>query len=164
MLQNDQSRMTNEVPITNDEPTGNGGAVQEVWDLEAEPGLTEEPGEYRVYDLEERTTRFAEAVIDFLKPIPTGPKTNRIIDQLLGASSSIGANYCEADDSLTTKEFRQKLAISRRESRESKLFLRLLARAHEPCRPVARTLWREARELNLIFSAILRRTDPKSKG
>ena len=149
--------------MTNDEAMRTTDDERGPWELEAEGLLSEEVGEYRVFDLEERTTRFAEAVIDFLKPIPEGPKTNRLIDQLLGASSSVGANYCEADDSLTSKEFRQKLGISRRESRESKLFLRLLARAHEPSKATARKLWREARELNLIFSAILRRTDPKTK-
>lgn len=157
-MTNEQIRMTNEAPDCSKEEH-----ERDPWELEAEGMLAEEAAEYRVFDLEERTARFGEAVIDFLKPIPEGPKTNRLIDQLLGASSSVGANYCEADDALTTKDFRHKLAISRREARESKHFLRLLARAHMSCRPTARKLWREARELNLIFSAILLRTDPDKK-
>ena len=132
----------------------------EPWEEEALGLLSESQETYRTYDLEERTTRFAEAIIDFLKPISEGPKTNRLIDQLLGSSSSTAANYCEADDSMTIKEFRHRIGICRKESRESKLHLRLLSRAHEPCRPRARALWQEARELNLIFSSILRRTAP----
>ena len=132
----------------------------EPWDAE-DQGLLSEAGEtYRTFDLGERTTRFAEAVIDFLRPIPEGPKRNRLIDQLLGASSSTAANYCEADDSMTRKEFRHRIGICRKESRESKLHLRLLAHAYEPCKPLARSLWQEAHELNLIFSSILRRTAP----
>src|SRR5688500_13447268 len=89
----------------------------EPWETE-DAGLLLDDGEtYRTYDLEERTTRFAEAVIDFLKPVPEGLKTNRLIDQLLGASSSTAANYCEADDSMTIKEFRHRIGICRRESR-----------------------------------------------
>jgi hypothetical protein len=49
------------------------------------------------YDLEERTARFGETVIDFAKTIPQGPITNRLIDQLVGCGTSIGVNYCEAD-------------------------------------------------------------------
>jgi four helix bundle protein len=139
---------------------GHSAGELEPWDAEGAGLLADDAECYRTFDLEERTTKFAEAVIDFLKPIPEGPKTNRLIDQLLGASSSTAANYCEADDSMTRKEFRHRIGICRRESRESKLHLRLLARSHEPCKPEARTLWQEARELNLIFSSILRRTAP----
>src|SRR5688572_17957344 len=91
----------------------------EPWDAEVADLFAENAETYRTYDLEERTTRFAEAVIDFLRPIPEGPKTRRLIDQLLGASSSTAANYCEADDSMTLKEFRHRIGICRRESRES---------------------------------------------
>ena len=138
-------------------------AALEPWDAESAGLLSEDEETYRTFDLEERTTRFAEAVIDFLKPIPEGPKTNRLIDQLLGSSSSTAANYCEADDSMTLKEFRHRIGICRKEARESKLHLRLLARAYEPCKSLARSLWQEARELNLIFSSILRRTTPETK-
>lgn len=56
-----------------------------------------------VYDLEERTARFGEAVIEFAKKFPRGPLTNRLIEQIVGCSSSIGANYCEADDAVSKK-------------------------------------------------------------
>ena len=60
----------------------------------------EEPDAVPHYDLEERTARFDEAIIDFAKRIPRGPLTDRIIDQLVGAGTSVGANYIEADDSF----------------------------------------------------------------
>ena len=65
----------------------------------------EEPDAVPHYDLEERTARYGEAVIDFAKRIPRGPLTDRIIDQLVGAGTSVGANYIEADDSVSKKEF-----------------------------------------------------------
>ena len=60
--------------------------------------VREEPETKRVYDLEERTARFGEAIIDLAKTIPQNPITNRIISQLVGAGTSVGANYAEADD------------------------------------------------------------------
>jgi hypothetical protein len=59
----------------------------------------------RVYDLEERTARFGEAVIDFAKTITQGVLTNRIISQLVGAGTSVGANYVEADDAVSKRSF-----------------------------------------------------------
>ena len=111
----------------------------------------------RPYDLEERSARFGETVIDLCKKVPLGPLTNRLVDQLIGASSSIGANYCEADDAVSKKDFRHKISISKREARESKHFLRLIARAVPELRDEARTLWQEAKELHLIFAAIYRK-------
>jgi four helix bundle protein len=83
----------------------------------------------RPFDLEERSAKFGEAVIDLCKKVPLGPLTNRIVDQLIGAATSIGANYCEADDAVSKKDFRHKISISKREARESKHFLRMIARA-----------------------------------
>jgi four helix bundle protein len=106
--------------------------------------------------LEERTARFGEAVIDFLKTVPLGPRTNRLVDQLTGCGTSIGANYCEADDALSKKDFIKIIGTCRKEARESKFFLRMIARAC-PEQAAARILWNEAKELHLIFS-IIRRT------
>jgi four helix bundle protein len=108
------------------------------------------------YDLEERTSRFGEAVIDFLKTIPLGPRTNRLVDQLTGCGTSVWANYCEADDALSKKDFIKIIGTCRKEARESKFFLRMIARACPDQAPAARTLWNEAKELHLIFSKIRR--------
>lgn len=136
-------------------------------DPESEGVLREDSPTYGsnkpVFDLEERTARFGEAVIRFLKGVPQGPLTNRLIDQLVGASSSVGANYCEADDAVSKKDFRHRIGTCRKESRESKHFLRMIASAVPDKRLEARELWREANELNLIFSTIFRNTKPDGK-
>jgi four helix bundle protein len=118
--------------------------------------VCEEPDEKRVYDLEERTARFGEAIIDFAKTIPPSPVTNRLISQLVGAGTSVGANYVEADDSVSKKEFLKNIGTCRKEARESKHFLRMTVRAVPELKPQARKLWQEAKELHLIFSKIWR--------
>ena len=82
--------------------------------------IREEPEKNRVYDLEERTARFGEAVIDFAKTIPQNPVTNRLISQLVGAGTSVGANYDEADDAVSKKNFLKCIGTCKKEARESK--------------------------------------------
>ena len=118
--------------------------------------VQEDPIKERVYDLEERTALFGEAIIDFAKTIPHGPLTNRIIDQLVGAGTSVGANYCEADDAVSFKEFLKNIGTCRKEARETKHFLRMAVCALPELKPQARKLWVEAKELHLIFSKIWR--------
>jgi four helix bundle protein len=119
--------------------------------------VCEEAETKRVYDLEERTARFGEAVVDLAKTIPQNPVTNRIITQLVGARTSVGANYVEADDAVSKKkEFLKCIGTCRKEERETKHFLRMVVRAVRELKPVARTLWLEAKELHLIFSKIWR--------
>jgi four helix bundle protein len=125
------------------------------WDDGA--GLVREESEIkRVYDLEERTARFGEAIIDFAKTIPPNPVTNRIISQLVGAGTSVGANYAEADDAVSKKDFLKSIGTCRKEARETKHFLRMIVRAVPELKPQARALWVEAKELHLIFSKIWR--------
>src|SRR5438128_2224712 len=118
--------------------------------------VREGPDATRVYDLQERTARFGEAVIDFAKTIPQGPTTSRIITQLVGAGTSVGANYVEADDAVSKKEFLKCIGTCRKEARETKHFLRMMVRAVPELKPQARDLWVEAKELHLIFSKIWR--------
>jgi four helix bundle protein len=118
--------------------------------------VREEPSGSRVYDLEERTAKFGEAVIDFAKSIPQNAVTNRIISQLVGAATSVGANYVEADDAVSKKEFLKNIGTCRKEAREVKHFLRMAVRALPELKPKARPLWLEAKELHLIFSKIWR--------
>ncbi len=110
----------------------------------------------KVYDLEERTGRFGEAVILFAKRLPVSLVTEPLIPQLVRSATSVGANYCEADDAGSKKEFRYRISICKRESRETKHWLRMIAAAAPEQKDEARRLWREAQELNLIFSAIYR--------
>ena len=116
----------------------------------------DEPAAGKPYDLEERTALFGEAVIDFLKRVPVNPIIRRLIDQLSGAGTSIGANYCEADDAPSKKAFRNSIATCKREAREAKFFIRMIARACPELREEAKPLWQEAKELHLIFCKIYR--------
>jgi four helix bundle protein len=111
------------------------------------------------YDLEERTALFGEAVIEFCLAVLSNPVTAPIINQLVRAGTSIGANYCEADDAESKKDFRHKIALCRKEARETKYWLRMIAKAASRQKAAARVLWTEAKELHLIFVAIVRTTD-----
>jgi len=104
-----------------------------------------------------RTARFGECIIRFAQRIPRNAVINRLIDQLVGAGTSVGANYCEADDAVSARGFKQKIGTCRKESKESMFFLRMVATAEERLAAEARVLWREAKELNLIFGAIWRK-------
>jgi four helix bundle protein len=121
--------------------------------------VREEPETKRVYDWEERTARFGEAIIDFAKTIQQNPVTNRTINQLVGAGTSVGANYVEADDAVSKPRKLsglKSIGTCRKEARETKHFLRMIVRAAPELKPQARTLWLEAKELHLIFSKIWR--------
>jgi four helix bundle protein len=124
------------------------------WENDEPLVVREEAPNARVYDLEERTARFGEMVVDFAKTIPQTPVTNRIINQLVGAATSVGANYVEADDAISKKEFLKNIGTCRKEAREVKHFLRMAVRAMPELKPKARTLWLEAKELHLIFCKI----------
>ncbi len=116
------------------------------------------PNERINYDLESRTAKFGENIIKFAKKIPVTPITSRLIPQLVGAGTSVGANYCEADDAESKGDFRHKIGICKKESRESKHFLRMTAVAVVELANEARVLWQEAKELNLIFNTIYKKT------
>lgn len=107
-------------------------------------------------DSEERTAQCGEAVIDFAKKIPKSSLTYRLIDQVVGAGTSVGANYCEADDAVSKKNFRHKISICKRETRETKFFIRMIVRAVPELCEDAKPLWQEAKELHLIFAKIYR--------
>ena len=109
------------------------------------------------YDLEERTAKFGETIINFAKQISNNPVNRSLIDQLVRAGTSVGSNYCEADSAHSKKDFQYKIAICKKESRETKHWLRMIATAEVKFKDEARIMWQEANELNLIFSAILRK-------
>lgn len=119
--------------------------------------LKEESPNARPYDLEERTARFGEAVIEFAKKIPQNSVTKRLIEQLVGSGTSVGANFCEADDGVSKKDFKKSIGTCRKESKETKYWLRMIATAEPGLKDLARPLWKEAKELNLIFGAIWRK-------
>lgn len=107
------------------------------------------------YDLEERTAKFGEEILKFAKRIPQTSVTTPLISQLVRSGTSIGANYCEADDAESKKDFNHKISICKKEARETKHWLRMVAVVVLELKNEARRLWVEAKELNLIFNAII---------
>ncbi|PIY59690.1 four helix bundle protein [Candidatus Wolfebacteria bacterium CG_4_10_14_0_8_um_filter_37_11] len=114
------------------------------------------------YDLEERTAKFGENIIEFTKKIPQNPITISLISQLVRSGTSVGSNYCEADCAESKKDFEHKLGICKKESKESKHWLRMISMAVPELRDKARILWKESNELNLIFSAIVNKSRAKN--
>ena len=93
----------------------------------------------------------------FCKKVPRNPITNPLITQLVKAGTSVGANYCEADDAESKKDFRHKIGIVKKESRESKHFIRMIVVAVPKLKEDGKPLWQEAKELNLIFNSIYKK-------
>jgi len=106
------------------------------------------------YDLEERTAKFGESVIEFTKNLKETTINKPLIGQLIRSSTSIGANYMEANQASSKKDFKNKISICRKESNESKHWIRMISKANIDKREDCRKLWKEAHELTLIFSKI----------
>ena len=113
------------------------------------------------YDLEERTAVFGEKIINFAKSLKRNPINNSLISQLVRSGTSVGANYMEADAASTKKDFRYRISICRKESKETRHWLRMIAKANPDILNEARFLWKEAHELTLIFSAIINHKNDK---
>lgn len=117
----------------------------------------------RKYDLEERTAKFGEEIIKFAKKILKDSVTTSLINQLVKSGTSIGANYCEADDAESGQDFKHKIGIAKKEARETKYWLRMIATATPELKEEARKLWQEAKELHLIFNSITKSLRKKKK-
>ncbi|MFL6590069.1 MAG: four helix bundle protein [Chthoniobacterales bacterium] len=114
-------------------------------------------GTQRPFELEERTAQFGEAIVRFAKAIPRHPANDRLISQLVGCGTSVGANYSEADERVSKKDFRNTIGRCVKEAKESKYFLRIIAASEPSLASEARKLFREAKELHLIFASIYRK-------
>ncbi len=114
-------------------------------------------------NLEERVSVYGERVIEFCYSLSLDAVLDPLVRQFVRSATSIGANYCEADEAQSKKDFRHKIALCRKESRETKFWLRMIAKACPSQRSLARELWTEAKELHLIFCAIIRTTDRNLK-
>jgi len=82
------------------------------------------------YNLEERLAKFAEELIGFARIILQDAVNRRIIEQLIGAAGSAGANYCEATEAESKRDFVHKIGIVKKELKETRHWLRLLAKAN----------------------------------
>ncbi len=127
-----------QIPITNDQSNSN------------------DKNPKQKYDLEERTIKYAKMIIDFSKKLPQDIISRPLINQIVRAGTSIGANYSEADEASSKKDFINKIAIAKKETKETKYWLRIIAYTLPQHKDDAIKLWQEAQELNLIFTTIIR--------
>ena len=107
------------------------------------------------FDLEKRSTDFAKTVIRLCNRPPRSPVNNRLVDQVVGASGSIGANYREANDAVGEKDIVLRMKIARREAKESQHWLELLLEANPREKQAIIPLLNESGELIKILSAII---------
>jgi four helix bundle protein len=111
------------------------------------------------YDLEDRTLAYAKRVRGFVKKLPKTIANIEDIKQLVRASGSVGANYIEANESLSKKDFIMRIKICRKEAKEGRYWLRLIDTNDEPEHETERKyLIKEASELMNIFGAILQKS------
>jgi len=106
------------------------------------------------YDLEERTLNFAKEVIEFVKTLPRTTANAEITKQVIRSSGSVGANYIEANESLSKKDFVMRIKICRKESKESSYWLKLAEVKNSNGESQREVLIGEAMQLTKIFSSI----------
>jgi len=111
------------------------------------------------YDLEERTAKFGESVIIFCREIKQDAVNRPLISQLVRSATSVGANYAEANNASSKKDFRNKIFICKKEAQETKHWLRMMAQSSPEDRDVALNLWKECQELTMIFQKIVSSLD-----
>ncbi|MBU0647309.1 MAG: four helix bundle protein [Patescibacteria group bacterium] len=113
------------------------------------------------YDLEERTAKFGEKIIKFCQTIKIDDIIKPLINQIIKSSTSIGANYMEANQGCSKKDFKNKIRICQKEANETKHWLRMIATALLDKKDECRELWKEAHELTLIFAKISKSCESK---
>ncbi|MDP3888549.1 MAG: four helix bundle protein [bacterium] len=112
------------------------------------------------YDLEERTFIFAKRCRDFVKKLPKTLGNLEDGSQLVRSSGSTGANYIEANEALSKKDFIMRIKICRKEAKESKFWLRLVDTTNSKILETEREiLIQEATELMMIFGSIMRKSE-----
>ena len=111
----------------------------------------------RRYDLGDRTLRFARMINTYVKGLPKNLSNIEYAQQLIRASGSVGANYIEAEEALSRKDFLMRIKISRKEAKESRYWLEL-TEAHQAQDGERRSLIQEAIELTKIFGSIVEKS------
>jgi len=107
------------------------------------------------YDLEEKLEVYGERIIDLAKKTPKNIVTNPILSQLIRSGTSIGANYMEANGASSRQDFRNKIYICKKESKETMHWLRMLARSCEEVKDDCRDLWDKTQGYAKMFSKIV---------
>lgn len=111
------------------------------------------------YDLEERTLQFSKKVITFLNTLPKGIVNSTLVSQLSRSSTSIGANYREANDALGKKDFVHRLRIARKEAKETNYWLELIETVNPEEKIKINYLIDECIQLRNILSAIIKKSE-----
>jgi four helix bundle protein len=114
-----------------------------------------------VYNLETRTSEFARQIILLARQVPLDHITRPIITQFVKSGTSVAANYCEADDAESARDFVHKLGIAKKEAQETRHWLNMLQVTTPSLKAAAQELEREANEINLILNAIIRKIRAK---
>jgi len=113
----------------------------------------------KIYDLEERTYQFAKDVRLFVKSLPKNQSNFEDIKQLIRSSGSVGANYIEANESFSKKDFVMRVKISRKEAKESRYWLNLIEISSSQQDLECKRLIKEVTELMMIFGSIIRKQE-----
>jgi len=110
------------------------------------------------FDLEERTSEYAISVIRLCKKLPVNTINIQLISQLMRSAGSVGANYREANEALSKKDFIHRMRITRKEAKESSYWLGLVKEANSSYIAEIEHIYKESRELRNIFSSILNKS------
>lgn len=114
------------------------------------------------YDLEERTAKFGENVIEFCQKVEPTVITRPLITQIIRSATSVGANYAEANSASSPKDFKNKIFLCKKEAQETGYWLRMFSKALPDARDSLRPLWQECQEFVLIFGRIISTLNKKS--
>ena len=114
-----------------------------------------------IYDLEERTFQFAKRVRIWVKKLPGSIANDEDARQLVKASGSVGANYIEANEALSKKDFVYRIRVCRKEAKESAYWIRLILESNDSGidEKEGKSLYNEAVELKKIFSSIISKSE-----
>ena len=115
------------------------------------------------FDLEDRTLEFAKRITRLCKALPKNIINNPLINQIIRSGCSIGANYREANDALSKKDFLHRMKITRKETKETQYWLKVIKEANPEFSTKMVDLLQESLELKKIFSAIIDKSTKKAK-
>ena len=107
------------------------------------------------YDLEDRTLEYGKRIIHLCKALPNNTVNFKLIDQIMRSGTSIGANYREANETETKKDFKYRIRICRKEGKETTYWLNLIIEANPEFKERILPLLQETTELVKIFAKIL---------
>jgi len=116
-----------------------------------------------LFDLEERMAKFGEDIIIFCRTLRVDHISKPLVNQLVRSATSVGANYAEANNASSRKDFRNKAHIAKKEIQETKHWLRMLKQCYPDQLEKLKTFWQEAHELTLILQSIINKLDNGAK-